>query len=204
MNRRRKSLGGFSGLALFHTWFITWRTYGTWLPGAKGFVGYYRAPNRTIRNEYDSPTAAANPNLKAYAGQLMKGQAVELILPEANSIFEQLKETVAHKLWKLHAVAILSTHVHIVLSVTGNPEGSYVLKALKNYASRKLNAESVLINAPRWFADRGSTRLVQGDLREVINYIRNQANPLIVWVDEDVSHPATDVAGSPKPRPPSD
>jgi hypothetical protein len=22
--------------------FFTWRTYGTWLPGENGFVGYYR------------------------------------------------------------------------------------------------------------------------------------------------------------------
>jgi REP element-mobilizing transposase RayT len=180
---------------LFHTWFITWRTYGTWLPGDEGFVGYYRAPNRTIRNEYDSPTAAANPNLKAYSRELMKGQPVELSHPHAESIFSQLKETVQHKQWKLHAVAIISTHVHVVLSVMGNPEGSDVLKVLKNYASRRLNAEHQLMSAPRWFADRGSTRIVKGDLREVINYVRHQANPLIVWVDDEhANHPATDVA----------
>ena len=33
-------------------WFYTWQTYGTWLPGEDGFVGYYHSQHgrRVIDN----------------------------------------------------------------------------------------------------------------------------------------------------------
>jgi len=168
---------------MFHTWFMTWRTYGTWLPGQDGFVGYYRQPERIIENEYGTPSTPAIPKLEEYSRSRMLGDAIELSLPQGQIILEQIRETMSHKKWILHAVAIVITHVHVVLSVPGDPEPSEILRILKSYTSRRLNDNFSLPHSPRWFAEGGSKRLVAGDHREVVEYVRSQHPHLLVWVE---------------------
>ena len=63
-------------------WFFTWRTYGTWLPGEDGFVGYYRdaAGERVIDNMPGEPPARPIPRLEQYAREVMQGEPVLLVL----------------------------------------------------------------------------------------------------------------------------
>src|SRR5205823_564650 len=76
------------------TWFFTWRTYGTWLPGDDGFVGYFRqSGQRRILNAPPGEFAPAMPALAKYARSVMAADAVELTVPLARIIFEQLNET---------------------------------------------------------------------------------------------------------------
>src|SRR5581483_8362808 len=96
-------------------WFFTWRTYGTWLPGEDGFVGYYHGPGgRVIDNVPGEPPTDAIPALERYARESMTGEPVLLCRPQAEALLAQFHETAAHRGWGLDAVAVLVNHVHIV------------------------------------------------------------------------------------------
>lgn len=200
-------------------WFFTWRTYGTWLPGADGFVGYYRNPDRVIENIPGAPTAEAIPPLERYAREVMTGEPVLLSVTQGEILLRQFHETAAYRGWAIDALAVMSNHVHIVFGVPGDPDPSEMLKTWKSYASRALNRQGANPNAPRWFADGGSKRPLKAEANRVgaICYVRDQDGPLLVWLSEAATElanrqrelpggthttakdtQATDVAGSPE------
>ncbi len=188
-------------------WFFTWRTYGTWLPGRDGFVGYYHdnQGKRVIDNSQGESHTEAIPPLERYSHEVMAGEPVLLSGEQAVILLRQFQETAVYRGWSLDAVAVLSNHVHLVFGVTGDPEPSELLKSCKSYASRALNRAGSQRIAPRWFADGGSKRPLRGEANRVraIQYVRDQAGPLVVWLSPEAtilvgSHPATHVAGSPE------
>lgn len=119
-------------------WFLTWRTYGTWLPGQEGFVGYYRPPvgPRRIDHRVGDAATEAIPALARYARELLVGEPVHLVESEATALLRQFHETARYRGWALDAVAVLSTHVHIVVGVNGDPSPTALLRDFKSYGSR--------------------------------------------------------------------
>src|SRR5581483_5720802 len=97
-------------------WFFTWRTYGTWLPGEDGFVGYHRPkPGQRVNfNGFNTPTADPQPRLAVYATSLLKAPAITLTEAHAVAVLAQLQQTAEYRSWRLDAVAVLTTHVHAV------------------------------------------------------------------------------------------
>jgi len=209
-------------------WLFTWRSYGSWLPGQDGFVGYYpdfiRTKNptgqvllpsgralitnpathvagsskqRIIENVLGTPTARPQPGLEAYARIIMPADATVLSYEHAHALLPQFHETAAHRGWAIDAVAVLSTHVHLVFGVPGNPDPSDLLRDWKAYASRALNRKFGKKLKGRWFADRASKRRLKTPLRRqaAIAYVRDQDNPLLVWLSDEakriLSEPAT-------------
>src|SRR5260370_13450417 len=122
-------------------WFFTWRTYGTWLPGEDGFVGFYRnlRGNRVIDNVPCGEFAEPMPALANYARDQLKSEPVLLVVEQAHELLAQFHETAGFRGWKLDAVAILINHVHIVFGVLQDPDPSRMLGDWKSYGSRKLN-----------------------------------------------------------------
>ena len=172
-------------------WFLTWRTYGTWLPGEAGFVGNYVSPDgrRVSDNAVGSPTTSPMPALARYAaGQLVRSP-VYLTLPQATRLFDQFAETSSYRGRCLDAVAILSNHIHLVVATPGDPDPDDLLDDFKAYASRALNR---LVGykppAPRpiWWAQGGSKRILKSDGHRagVVRYVRDQELPLVVWVSD--------------------
>jgi REP element-mobilizing transposase RayT len=181
-------------------WFFTWRTYGTWLPGGDGFVGYYHGNEgkRVIDHSPGESHTEAIPPLERYSHKVMTGEPVCLSGEQAVVLLRQFQETAAYRGWSLDAAAVLSNHVHLVFGVPGDPEPSDLLKSWKSYASRALNREGPQRIAPRWFADGGSKRPLRGELNRVgaIRYVRDQTGPLVVWLSPEAtivveSYPAT-------------
>ncbi len=120
-------------------WFFTWRTYGTWLPGEDGFVGYYDSQDgrQMIDNvPGELPTDAIAP-LARYARGNMAGEPVELTREQAEAVLSQLHETAAYRGWAIDAVAVMGDHIHLVFGVPGDPDPSEILKSWKSYASRR-------------------------------------------------------------------
>jgi REP element-mobilizing transposase RayT len=167
-------------------WFFTWRTYGTWLPGEDGFVGYHHNPDgqRVIENVPGEPPAGPIPRLELYAREAMQGEPLFLTAAQAEILWRQLQETAAYRKWEIDAVAVMVNHVHIVFGVPGDPEPSCMLRDWKSYASRALNRAEVRPLGERWWADGGSTRPVKTDERRLaaIQYVRDQTDPLLVWL----------------------
>ena len=86
-------------------WFLTWTTYGTWLPGDdRGYVGM--APDRdgrlVMHNRLNTPPAPPNPHLRRDAEASLKRTPVVLDIAEAESLLEQFHETANHRRWLLH------------------------------------------------------------------------------------------------------
>lgn len=166
-------------------WFDTWRTYGTWLPGEDGFVGYYRrvTGDRVSDNAFGGEFAEPMPSLVAHARGLLKSPPVVLTRAQAIRLLDQFHETANYRGWGIDAVAILVNHVHIVLGVPGDPDPSGVLGDWKAYGSRALNREFGRLPGG-WWAGGGSKRLLRTARQRwaAIRYVRDQENPLVVWL----------------------
>lgn len=130
--------------------FLTWVTYGTWLPGdSRGWVEYQRGwqlPDLIVELE----SAARMP------------ENVCCLTPEQRQVVEaQIAETCDRRGWHLHAVNCRSNHIHVVVTATGAAPRK-IRTDLKAWASRKLR-ESFDPDRTNWWAERGSIRFVNSD-----------------------------------------
>jgi hypothetical protein len=170
-------------------WFYTWRTYGTWLPGQEGFVGYYHTSDgqRRIDNVPGELPTEAVPPLERYARDALRGEPVCLTGKQAETLLAQFQETAAYRKWAIDAVAVMVNHVHMVFGVPGDPSPSAMLRDWKSYASRALNRLGPRRQDGRWWADGGSTRPIKSDDRRLaaILYVRDQEGPLLVWLSPE-------------------
>ena len=167
-------------------WFLTWTTYGTWLPGDdRGFVSNVDAGDGTTRriNEFGSEPATRMRGLQIMARKKMKGPPVYLAVELAKPLFDQFRETAAVRQWELLAVAIMANHVHLLVGVPGDPDPHTLLRDFKSYGSRCLNK---LVGKPAsgtWWTEGGSTR--KKDSNEAIaaakEYVMKQKAPLVTW-----------------------
>ena len=113
----------------------------------------------------------------------MPADAVALTEPQAQIVFAQMKETTTYRHWTIDALAILTTHVHVVFRVPGDPSPSRLLGDWKSYASRALNRA---VHHQEWWAGRGSTPPIKTERRwlAAVRYVRDQENPLVLWLSE--------------------
>jgi REP element-mobilizing transposase RayT len=148
-------------------YFITWSTYGTWLPGdERGWVEYRRG--------WHLP----DPVRKLEAAAKMTENACRLGPEQRDAVHEQVAETCRFRGWTLHSVNCRSNHLHVVVTATESPE--MVRSQLKAWCTRKLKnlAEA---KAPRgitrenWWAERGSQRYIndEASLEAAIIYVRD-------------------------------
>ncbi|MBI5760301.1 MAG: transposase [Planctomycetales bacterium] len=171
-------------------WFLTWTTYGSWLPGDKrGFVGL--APDESGRlvmhNIPRTPLAPPRPGLKQSAEERMKSDVVFLNIDQAEVLLPQFQETTQHRRWLLAALAIMQTHLHLVVGVTGDPDPDKILGDLKAYGSRSLNRLGPHREDDTWWTTGGSKQKLASSeaVDAAVNYIRQQPNPLLIWTRDD-------------------
>ncbi len=170
-------------------WFLTWTTYGTWLPGDdRGFVSNVRAGNgpEVKHAEPGTPYDQKQRGLTIAAQEQLRGDPVWLRSEHAVALVEQFQETARFRGWAIIAVAIMANHIHIVLGVSGDPEPDSLLRDLKSYGSRRLNRLAGKPTSGNWWTAGGSRRILRGEtaLRTVVKYVQNQSNPLIIWTGE--------------------
>lgn len=164
-------------LSIDRYWFLTWTTYGSWLPGDKrGFTdAEHKSPG--------TPTAAPNPALQSFAKQQMKGPVVFLTRLHATSLLTQFQETVRYRNWLLSAVAVMPTHIHLIVGVSNDPEPSKILSDFKSYGSRALNSKFGKPQSGTWWTQSGSKRRLSDahSVEATVDYLRNQPSPLLIW-----------------------
>jgi REP element-mobilizing transposase RayT len=188
-------------------WFFTWRTYGSWLPGEEGFVGFYISADgrRVIDNGFRMPATEAIPKLEAYARGIQSGETVLLNVRHAETILPQLQETSTCRRWSIDAVAVMTNHVHIVFGVPRDPDPSKMLHDWKSYATRALNKRHGRPQV-RWWADGGSMRILSDHANRLgaIQYVRDQAGALLMWLSDEavgLVGASTSPDGLPVPNP---
>jgi len=143
-------------------YFLTWVTYGTWLPGdGRGWVKYH------------SGWQLPDPIREREAKALMTEDACILTPEQRQAVEAQIAETCARRGWILHAVNCRTNHVHVVVTADvrdpakiRNDLKAWATKALKTrFDSRRGN----------WWAERGSVRYLnkEDDLEAAILYVRD-------------------------------
>lgn len=162
-------------------WLLTWRTYGTWLPGdERGFISkHHISGEAVIHNVPGKRMDGRMELLNAHAASLLKCAPVTLTSEQATVLQEQFEETVLHRRWRIHAGAVLVNHVHLAISAPDIVKPDRVLQDLKAYGSRALNARW---RSAKWWATGGSRRhVVEENLPAAIDYVLQQERSLVVW-----------------------
>jgi len=148
-------------------YFITWSTYGTWLPGdQRGWVEYRRG--------WQLP----DPIRELEAAAKMTEDACRLDPEQRKAVEEQIAETCRIRRWTLHAVNCRTNHLHVVVTAPLPPK--LVRSQLKAWCTRKLK-QLAASKVPRgvlrdnWWAERGSQRYIpdEASLEAAILYVRD-------------------------------
>lgn len=149
-------------------YFLTWTTYGTWLPGdARGWVHHGEGGPH-------APYRAPDADEERRARRRMKGQPVRLNAAGRQVVEASIRESCRLRDWAVHALTVRSNHVHLVLTA-GDRRPERVMAHLKAWASRWLNERTAGALPPRWWTRHGSTRYINSvaSLGGAIRYVNN-------------------------------
>jgi REP element-mobilizing transposase RayT len=107
-------------------YFLTWTTYGTWLPGDER--GWFEKPG-----QFRAPDAQRRENAK----RLMTEPALTLEADQRCLVENTITDHCRIRGWHLHAVAARTQHVHVVVTAPGrDPE--VVMEQFKAWCTRRL------------------------------------------------------------------
>ena len=173
-------------LELDRYWFLTWTTYGTWLPGdRRAFVSNVRddSGHEVRHNIPGTPYDQDMPALEQAARSKLKGDPIRLLLPQADSLLDQFLATTQFRQRVLLAVAIVANHCHLVVGTPGDPEPSRLLADYKSYGSRSLNERWGQPVSGTWWTEGGSKRKLPNDeaVLAAVRYVIEQEFPLVIW-----------------------
>jgi REP element-mobilizing transposase RayT len=141
-------------------YFLTWVTYGAWLPGdARGWV------------EFSHGWKLPDPVREIEAAANMAEGACRLSHAQRDAVEQQITETCRHRGWHLHAVNCRSNHVHVVVSAA-DIRLKKIRTDLKAWATRRLK-QQFGPERENWWAERGSIRFLFDDtnLEAAILYV---------------------------------
>ena len=147
--------------------FLTWTTYGTWLPGdERGWVekpGQFREPD---------------PEREEHARQRLTEPQLYLDAEQRAVVEGTIRRHCEIRGWHLHVVKCLSNHVHVVVTAQADPEE--VMDQLKAWCTRHLKRQVKEVkSAPvreKWWTQRGSKRRLYDEaaLHGAIEYVHDQ------------------------------
>jgi REP element-mobilizing transposase RayT len=140
--------------------FITWTTYGTWLPGdARGW--------RKL-SEGEQPS---QPRLEEWCREQMTGKPVILTAIQRRKVEVMCHEHSEHRRWELHAVNARTNHVH--LAVTADKAPKSVRDQSKANATRVLRLEPEPLTAEQIWTKGGDVEIIDSEkaLEQVVKYI---------------------------------
>lgn len=141
-------------------YFITWTTYGTWLPGDQR--GWWR------KGELQSP----NELFRKMAAAKMKETGFTLSPDERNSVEETVARHCHVRGWTLHAVNARTNHVHVVVTAPSYAPNR-VREQFKAWCTRRL--KSIISNRDRFWTEGGSCRWINhdDDLEAAVIYVND-------------------------------
>ena len=130
---------------------ITFRTYGTWLPGdERGSIDRYN-------NVYCGPLVPPNPILEQQARSKLKSEPLILNAIKRQAIRDAIVEVCENRDWLLRAINVRTNHAHTVVSI-GLVKPRRALNAFKAYGTRKLRERGLWEYEHSPWAERGSKR----------------------------------------------
>jgi REP element-mobilizing transposase RayT len=141
---------------------LTWRTFGTWLPGDKR--GWW---------DHKRGYQAASPELENYVRKHMTQSPVRLAVKHRRVVKERITAYCEYRNWPMHAVTCQSNHVHVVISALPNPKR--VMATLKSRCTRELKELFAEEFVDRIWAKRGSVSSLYSleSMKNVAAYVAN-------------------------------
>ena len=140
-------------------YFLTWTTYGSWLPGdERGWTprgGGKRPPDPARRRD-----AAAR----------LREPPVTLAPAQRALVDAVIRDHAGRRGWTLHAVNVRTNHVHVVVTApTYAPK--LVGEQFRGWGTRRLKAAHP--GRENWWTEGGTAQLVFGedDLTEAVRYV---------------------------------
>jgi REP element-mobilizing transposase RayT len=122
---------------------LTWRTYGTWLPGdQRGWTSHGRGAQ------------SENPSIEKYARQHSRSDPVKLDRVQRHCVIEEIQSYCKFRGWMCYAVTCQSNHVHVVLQTRQDP--LRVMAKLKTRCTRGLHKQYLRFKGIQIWAARGS------------------------------------------------
>jgi REP element-mobilizing transposase RayT len=162
-------------------YFLTFTCYGHRVFGdAAGSVDRWH-------NRRGAPDIPAAPGRAAGIRERMMQPAYQLDEPRRIVVLTAVRETCAHRGWRLLAAHARETHVHLVAEAEHAPER--VLTDLKAYASRALNRAGYETSERIRWARHGSTVYLwkPEDVRSAVIYVvEEQGIKMAVWHAPDL------------------
>ena len=144
---------------------ITFRTYGTWLHGdARGSVD-------REHNIPGTPLFPPDPSREMRRRSQLKHAPIELD-PERRAVVRRTILKVAeHRNWEIHALAVRSNHVHIVITAYHAPER--VMTSLKAWCTRRLVEAKLVAKGEIVWSRHGSTKYLwkQDEIEAASRYV---------------------------------
>ena len=141
-------------------YFITWTTYGTWLPGdSRGW------------RKRGSGSQLPRPLLERWCREQMTGDTVLLSLADRETTEDACHEHCRVRGWELLAVSARSNHVHVVVSADVDPKK--VRDQLKANCTRRLRTQEKPLNCTRTWTRGGDIEILdtEEDVRLAVLYV---------------------------------
>ncbi len=148
-------------------YFITFRTYGTWLHGDERSS----VDTHDNKNLYGSPKIKSNSNLNNLMREKMKQDTFLLDESQRDAIEIAIKEVCEHREYLLRAINVRTNHIHAVVSAQSKPES--IINTFKSYSTRKLRKLGLVSSELRPWSRGGSRRYLwkQRHVDLAINYV---------------------------------
>ncbi|HMO80682.1 MAG TPA: transposase [Pyrinomonadaceae bacterium] len=156
-----------------NAYLITFRTYGTWLPGdERGSIDKYH-------NKYGGPRSVPSQGRESRHAERLKSQPFLLNAATRKLVKSAVGDVCRYREWTLLALSVRTNHIHAVVSAPVSP--GKILNDLKAYSTRRLreNGEWHFEHSP--WVDKGSGRYLWTEEHVVsaCDYVINgQGGPL--------------------------
>ena len=131
-------------------YFVTWTSYGTWLPGdQRGW------------NDWHQGWKAPDAKLEVYSRSIMTEESIELNSKHRLVVELTIEKHCNIRQWKLWAKNCLTNHVHVVVTAL-EYDGETVREQLKAWCTRHLKNQ---FNRARqnWWTEGGFIREIDND-----------------------------------------
>jgi len=149
-------------------YFISFRTYGTWLHGDK------RGSIDRFHNRFRSPYIQPNEKWLVHNQELLKAQPLIFKARHRKAVEAAIRETCDIRKWLLQAINVRTNHIHTVVTAS-QKKPSQVLGAFKANATRKLREAGLWSQSFSPWADKGSKRRLWNEqsVARAIDYVLN-------------------------------
>ena len=134
-------------------YFITFRTYGTWLHGDE------RGAVDKQHNGVGQEVLPPHRGLERAMSQALQHDKVLLDVACRACVKHTIREVASYRGWEIRTLSVQTNHVHVVVNAEVTPEK--VMSDFKSYATRRLREAKLLASDAQAWSSHGSTRYLK-------------------------------------------